>query len=450
MNAPGRNQPCPCGSGRRYKDCHGALGGGPADPAAHARAEGTRLLHEALAHQQGKRLDDARRLYEQGLALLPDAADGWHMLGVIALERDDIEAAHAHVVRALDLTDWRIGAMRHNLGLILARVDEDAASAAAREIRQRYRAWYAQAAPGPAVPPLVSVVMPSYNHAAYVERALRSVFTQSHRALELIVVDDGSTDASPGVIERCLRDAPFPSRFERRNNAGAAAAINRGIELATGAYVNLLNSDDAFMPERIERMVAATAVRDAAWGFSGIAVIDADDHPIDPLTDRRAFDLLCSVHAVPLQETVGFALLSQNVAVSSGNLFFSRVLAEKVGPFGQFRYNHDWDFCLRALAHAEPVFVPDALYRYRLHGANTIVESATRARDEANRICADYLGWARMAEAPANPFAPAVATWGALFVNAVLGSGMGELLNPEVLKELTMHPATIARGAAST
>ena len=182
----------------------------------------------------------------------------------------------------------------------------------------------------------------------------------------------------------------------------------------------------------------------------GIAIVDAQDRPIDPLADRRAFDLLCSVHAVPLQETVGFALLAQNVAVSSGNLFFSRALARKVGPFGEFRYNHDWDFCLRALAHAEPVFVPEALYRYRLHGANTIVESATRAREEAHRICADYLAWARMAEAPENPFAPAVATWGLLFVNALLGGGMGELLSPDVLKQLTMHPATIATPATST
>jgi glycosyltransferase involved in cell wall biosynthesis len=334
--------------------------------------------------------------------------------------------------------------MRHNLGLIIAKANNAADTAAAQDIRARYRAWCAQAEPAPATPPVVSVVVPSYNHAAYVERALRSVFDQTHRALELVVVDDGSTDASPAIIERCLRDAPFPSRFERRTNAGAAAAINCGIALATGTFVNILNSDDAFTPERIERLVAATATRDAAWGFSAIALVDSQDRPLDPLADRRAFDLLCGIHAVPLQETVGFALLAQNVAISSGNLFFSRALADRVGPFGDFRYNHDWDFCLRALAIAEPVFVPELLYRYRLHGTNTIVESAARARQEASRIGADYLQWARMTAQPENPFAPALATWGSLFVNAVLGSGMGELLRPEALRQLAM-PA--ARGA---
>jgi glycosyltransferase involved in cell wall biosynthesis len=275
------------------------------------------------------------------------------------------------------------------------------------------------------------------------------VFAQSYRALELVVVDDGSTDASPGVIERCLRDAPFPCRFERQSNAGAAAAINRGIELSRGTFINLLNSDDAFAPERIEQLVAATAARQAEWGFSGLALVDGADLPLDPLADRRAFDLLCGVHAVPLQETVGFALLAQNVAVSSGNLFFSRDLAMKVGPFGEFRYNHDWDFALRALAHAEPVFVPAALYRYRLHGANTIVESVARARAEANRICADYLHWAKTTAGPANPFAPAVSTWGPLFVNAVLGGGMAELMEAEALKQLALRPAALASREAA-
>jgi glycosyltransferase involved in cell wall biosynthesis len=447
MNAPARNQPCPCGSGKRYKDCHGALRAAPVES---ERGAGTRLLHEALAHQQARRLDDAQKLYEQALALLPDAADGWHMLGVIALEHGNFAAAREHVVRALDLTGWRIGAMRHNLGLILAKLNADADEATAREMRSRYRAWGARHAPATTVPPLVSVVVPSYNHAAYVERALRSVFAQTHRALELVVVDDGSTDGTPATVERCLRDAPFPHRFVRQSNQGAAAAINRGIALATGSFVNLLNSDDAFAPDRIERMTDAMSARDAAWGFSGVDVIDGHDRPVDALADRRAFDLLCGVHAIPLQETVGFALLSRNVTVSSGNLFFARALAAKVGPFGDFRYNHDWDFCLRALEYAEPVFLPDALYRYRLHGANTIAESAARAREEAERICAGYLHWARMAAAPENPFAPAVATWGSYFVNAVLGSGMGELLSADELKQLALRPASTVAAATPT
>ena len=437
MNVPARNGPCPCGSGKRYKACHGALGVSPVPQ--HEAA--TRLLHEGLAQQQARRLDDARESYERALAILPDAADGWHMLGVIALERGEIETARDHVVRALDLTGWRVGAMRHNLGLILSRRNADVDDARARQARERYRAFSVGRATTTAsgATPLVSIVVPSYNHSAYVEQALRSVFAQTYRALELVVVDDGSTDGSPAAIERVLLDAPFPHRLVRQRNQGAAAAINRGIALANGAFVNLLNSDDAFAPERIAQLVAATATRGASWGFSGLAIIDGASRPVDPLAQRRAFDLLCSVHRVPLQETVGFAFLAQNAAVSSGNLFFARALCATIGPLPDLRYNHDWYFCLQALKHAEPVFVPAPLYAYRLHENNTIAESTSRPREEAHGICADYLRWARTVAAPENPFAPAVATWGPLFVNAVLGGGLGELLSGEELKDLVLH-----------
>jgi glycosyltransferase involved in cell wall biosynthesis len=410
---------------------------------------GMRLLHEALELQKARRLDEARRRYEEALALVPDAADGWHMLGVIALDRGEYAAARAHVLRALDLTNWRIGAMRHNLGLILAKFDalEDQTTTAAK--RARYSAWRTRASTAPAEAPLVSVVVPSYNHSAYIEHALRSVFAQTHRPLELVVIDDGSTDDSPNVIARCLRDAPVPHQFVRQPNRGAATSINRAMDLAGGRYFNVLNSDDAFAPTRIEHMVAATGATPISWGFSGIAIIDGQGGRVDPLVDRRAFDLLCGVHAVPLQETVGFAFLSHNVATSSGNIFFSRALAAQVGPFREYRYNHDWDFCLRALEHAEPTYVAAPLYLYRLHETNTIVRSAIQAREEAQRVCADYLQWAGTARKPENPFAPAVATWGRHFVNAVLGGGMGELLPADLLKALALHEPAASPDAAS-
>ena len=444
MTAPARNQPCPCGSGRRYKECHGAISQGS------DRATGTRLLHEALALQQARRLDDARQRYEEALALVPDSADGWHMLGVIDLEQGRIEQARDRVMRALDLTGWKVGAMRHNLGLVLAKLDAKAVAATTEELRRRYRAWRRgdESSRAPVThAPLVTVAMPAYNHAAYVERALRSVFAQSYRAIEIVAVDDGSTDSTADLIDRVLRDSPFPSRLVRQDNAGAASAINRGIGAAAGSFVQLLNSDDALAPGRIETLVAATAACGARWGFSAVDVIDESDRPADALADRRAFDLLCGTHRVPLDETTGFALLSLNVAVSSGNLFLSRALVDEVGPFADYRYNHDWDYCLRALVRAEPVWVPEALYRYRLHGENTITESPKAARDEAERVCTAYLKWATTESAPANPFAPALATWGPIFVNAMLGGGMGELLSADEFRRLVLRPAAAASPA---
>ena len=449
MSTPSRNQPCPCGSGRRYKECHGALGvGGAGEGAARARV----LMNEALAHQQARRLDDAERLYRGALALQPDEPDALGMLSVIRYERGDLAEAKALAIRALDLTGWMINDMRHNLALIIAResaVEGDQGEA----LRQRYRDFVSdrRAERHPAAP-LVSVVVPSYNHARFVEQAIRSVYAQSYRAIELIVVDDGSTDGSPTIIERCLRDSPFPHRLVAQANRGAPAAIDEGLREARGAFVNLLNSDDLFEPERIARMVDAVAGTDSEWGFSAIRVVDGEGRPADPFADRRAYDLLRSVHAVPFRDSVGFALLAENAAVSSGNLFFSRRLAAALAGFRDYRFNHDWDFCLRAMRKAEPVFVEKPLYRYRLHGANTITASPEGARAEAAAICRDYLRWATSVAAPENPFAPAVAAWGALFVNAVLREGMGHLIDVEALRQLaltgTFDAAVGARGPA--
>ena len=422
MSTPSRNQPCPCGSGRRYKECHGALAtDGPADAMERAH----RLMSEALEHQRARRLVEAERLYRAALEIVPDEPDALQMLGVIRYERRDLKEAKTLLIAALDRTGWAIDNMRHNLALILSR-EASGEGEAEEAIRARYRAFLAERrAARHAATPLVSVIVPSYNHAAFVEWALRSVYAQSYRAIELVVVDDGSTDGSLALIERCLGESPFPHRLVAQSNRGAVAAINEGLRHARGDFVNLLNSDDAFEPTRIAQMVDAVAGTASDWGFSNLRIIDAQGNAGDALRDRRTYDLLCSVYAVPFRESIGFALLTENAAVSSGNLFFARDFARKLGGFRDYRFNHDWDFCLRAMRESEPVFVAERLYHYRLHGANTIAEAPEGARTEAVGICREYLEWAASETAPPNPFAPAVATWGTLFVNALLREGDG-------------------------
>src|SRR5436309_3291239 len=83
----------------------------------------------------------------------------------------------------------------------------------------------------------VSVVVPSYNHAPFVEAALRSVFNQTHAPARLLVIDDGSRDGSPRVIERVLNDeCPFPCELIARENRGLCATLNEGLAKTRGAY----------------------------------------------------------------------------------------------------------------------------------------------------------------------------------------------------------------------
>jgi len=99
---------------------------------------------------------------------------------------------------------------------------------------------------------LVSVIVPSFNHAAYIGEALDSIFTQRHRPLEVIVVDDGSTDDTGAVL------GPYRDRISvvKQTNAGPAAARNAGLARATGAFITFLDADDMWHPDKLERQLA--------------------------------------------------------------------------------------------------------------------------------------------------------------------------------------------------
>jgi glycosyltransferase involved in cell wall biosynthesis len=394
-------------------------------------------MEAALAAQRGRSFQRASELYREALVLAPDEPDALHMLGVVCYERGEDDEAYACILRALDLTDWRIWSYRHNLGLVVARLANAQDRPHADETQLRYRHWRtARGMAHSATPPKVAVVIPCYNHATFVTRALSSVFAQTYRHIELVVIDDGSTDGSVDAVRRTLEQSPFPSRFVCRPNRGAAASLNEGVALSDAPYVNLLNSDDVFAPDRLQTMVDAIAGQGFAWGFSGVDIIDAEGRPADPLREARALRILMQQGTIPLKPSVGFALLDANVAISSGNLFFSRELFDNLGGFRDYRYNHDWDFCLRALRLHEPRYARERTYGYRLHGANTISESAARARSEADEVVRDYLQWATTAAPSDSAWAPCVARWGEMFVIYLLSAGMAELLTAQQLRAI--------------
>ena len=98
--------------------------------------------------------------------------------------------------------------------------------------------------------PLVSVIIPSYNHEQYVTKAIKSVFSQTYKNIELIVIDDGSKDHSVKKILELKKRYPF--KFIARKNKGLASTLNEAIKLAKGVYITFLASDDYYLPQRIE------------------------------------------------------------------------------------------------------------------------------------------------------------------------------------------------------
>jgi glycosyltransferase involved in cell wall biosynthesis len=113
-----------------------------------------------------------------------------------------------------------------------------------------------QSQEAPAVPaPRVSVLMPVYNGAAFLEEAVASVLRQSFADFELIVVDDGSTDRTPEILAR-LAAADARVRVLRKANSGISLTLNVGLEAARGTWIARLDADDLMLPERLQRQLA--------------------------------------------------------------------------------------------------------------------------------------------------------------------------------------------------
>lgn len=109
----------------------------------------------------------------------------------------------------------------------------------------------------PSERPLVSVYVPTRNRVALLERAIASVLRQSYQPIELVIVDDGSDDATPDLLRALALEHPWLRYFRNEQPRGAPAARNRAIEEARGVFVTGLDDDDEFMPERIAMLVAA-------------------------------------------------------------------------------------------------------------------------------------------------------------------------------------------------
>ncbi len=104
---------------------------------------------------------------------------------------------------------------------------------------------------------MVSVIIPAYNRAHLLRRALTSVFQQSLPCKEVLVVDDGSNDATPSLLREIQAEAPLPLQIIRQENRGAAAARNAGLKRAKGDLIAFLDADDWWLPEKLALQVAA-------------------------------------------------------------------------------------------------------------------------------------------------------------------------------------------------
>jgi glycosyltransferase involved in cell wall biosynthesis len=217
--------------------------------------------------------------------------------------------------------------------------------------------------------PLVSVVVPTYNAGAYLPGALDSVLAQDYPHLEVIVVDDGSTDGTTHAV------APYVERgvrFLQQPNAGAGAARDAGVRAATGPLVAFLDSDDAWMPGKLTQQVAHIA-RCPSIGLVAGAYHQTDERGA-PIATVPVPNVAC--------DDLFDALLVRN-CINTSTVVTRKDILDAVGGFGRRPLGQDWDTWLR-IARCAPIgFVTDVVAHRRAH------PTSLSHRNAARRFAAD-------------------------------------------------------------
>jgi glycosyltransferase involved in cell wall biosynthesis len=246
--------------------------------------------------------------------------------------------------------------------------------------------------------PLVSVIVPSYNHRPFVGKAIDSVLSQSLWDLELIIIDDASTDGSQEVI-RGYDDPRIRSWFHQ-TNSGSAATINHGIRAAKGKYVCILNSDDYFAPERLELLFQDCEKNGVLFAATDIELVNEQDECV---LDKNHwwidwFESLKNKYVATNDILQG--LLCGNFFITTSNFFIKREVFKQVGLFYNYKFVLDYEFILRFLAYnpgSAKFWIDRKLVFYRLHGANTIQGDPVEANKETHQVLlkwfSEYLPW---------------------------------------------------------
>ena len=202
-------------------------------------------------------------------------------------------------------------------------------------------------------PGLVSVIMPAYDGAKYIGAAIESILAQSYQPVEIIVVDDGS----PVPMEDSVAGYGPAVRYVRQENAGTAAARNHGVREARGEFIALLDQDDLWLPQKLERQIPRFGEDPgiglvAAW----MEVFDSETGEVE-----GAFE---PPPELTVHDMLGFTLPPVQTMV------FRRSALEKIGGFdASCPGTDDWDINIRIAAEFRVVCVGEILGRARTHDA---------------------------------------------------------------------------------
>jgi glycosyltransferase involved in cell wall biosynthesis len=202
--------------------------------------------------------------------------------------------------------------------------------------------------------PKISVIIPTYNRAAYLYESIDSVLCQTYEDLELIVVDDGSSDNTREVVQE-YNDLRI--KYIYKKNGGAASALNLGIKESKGNYIARLDSDDMFLPEKLEMQIKFIDFN------PDIGLVYTQAYNTDE--KGNVLELYLKDHTYPNNS---LKVLRYFLFPPSQSIMFRKSCIDRVGYFDEdMPITEDWDFCIRMAQYYKFAYIDKPLVKIRKH-----------------------------------------------------------------------------------
>ncbi|BCB03440.1 glycosyl transferase family 2 [Bacillus sp. KH172YL63] len=225
----------------------------------------------------------------------------------------------------------------------------------------------------------VSIIIPFYN-CPYVDRAIKSALNQTYQQVEVILVDDGST-------EHFEKIKPFKDRIKyiRKANGGTASALNTGLRHATGTYFAWLSSDDMFTVGKIERQLTYMQAIRSKVSYTAFKVIDEKDKVINEIHSRR------------MTKNMFRNVLLKACPVNGCTVMAEIDLIKQAGWFDEsLKYTQDYEMWCRLMLHTRMDYLDEALVLYRVHPQMGSAKNGKGMLQESQAIQRKYLKYFQM------------------------------------------------------
>ncbi len=208
--------------------------------------------------------------------------------------------------------------------------------------------------------PLVTIICLCYNHARFVEEAIQSVWHQTYQNIELIIVDDASTDNSVEVIQKLIQDKPQISFIANTENLGSCRSFNKALKLAKGNYFIDLAADDVLLPDRVQKGVALLREKGSEYGvqFSDAEIIDEEGKHL------RYHSTIFPHSSIPQGDVYPFVI--NRYFICSPTMMFTRAVMELLNGYDEALAFEDFDLWVRASRKYKFCYLPEVLIKRRM------------------------------------------------------------------------------------